>query len=1380
MKRVDGLWVTAAVLGIAATVGVSTNQTKPPSDSPPVLAKKTTKSSTHPNTPAVEALARGPCPDIEKLLQTFFLVDEKEIVAPGSCYPGETRQQPNSSTLQGQAQQLRFIIATVPDPLHTHFPLIFDRSTEAIEEAAQDDGYVYDSSWLPWETEKNSYVRIDDEDKAQERKEQQEDQPGILLFRRSLHGQNPHLRPFEYGLAVLIVGEEPTGGIHRRQFENAVEWVAALQPHTDAADWPPPLQILGPSFSGSIPSLVELLRSEADNLAEHSSPNLRIFSGSVTSSSGVGWLNKVAALDLTRLNIQFRSFQHSGNVDLDRYCRYMYAAGTDPATLAIVSEDETAFGGEYNRGDAGSSPCRPEQPVKTRDGAGSAKKLDRPKKEGPVYLYYPRDIATLRAAYQSQSIFSQSAAPSGGGAPRHTLQTDLADPEGNDHDTIRSYSGDQTALSQEAELQQMVSLMRAHRTEYIVLRSSNPVDQLFLSHFFRLSYPQGRIVIVGSDLLLRRETGASGLNGVMTLTTYPLLPWEQDWTRPLFPGREPIFLDTSRGRFHSHRAFTNDGVEGAYIAARFLLHQSTIPHPEREITSPMATAATLQADGLESAENGFVPSNCIEDLNLPDYAAPFWMKNPREEPCRHPPTWLSVLGDGGFWPVAVMDFPTNLGSKDPPDIPDLKEKETLPTRMWHTFTSIYWSVTFFFGGQGLTGSMPQAWLGMPPSMKLLMLAGLFWAVFHALCCCRASITVKPAHRAHFVRPHCTPIPNQATPEQPKCHKTYLERQQNSHRALILFGSILVALLPIALAWGYGEMWQGGEPLPNPWIYRAFLPLIWFIVGFAVCANAWVEDNLFKRGDHAPSRATAWKKINIFARRFKAWTRTRRVPPEVWRSFIIYTGLSLILYWCLDFFLDGALNDANRIPTYWRAINLTAGVSPLVPLVSLIAGLYGWFWYSLQGLALFGEDRPQLPAADSLAIIRKKQGGRREHKDDLLRMLSRDWAGDKIEQLGSPFTLSVSIVAGACFFGLIAMGCWLFGVPPIRNLGSRAYSVIFCLWLDLCISMLLANAWQFLRVWLRLRHMLQFLDKLPLRRTLAAFKGFSWGSAWKMSGNVLDMRYKLIFRQMESLAHLRQSLLEWEQHRWSSFAKLSVCKDASATEIPSACDWIDTLDRTRRDRATFAKWYSLHWDGWKARRMSGLKSVQQSLAAAAALMLTQLLIPTWREESDSIVLDQAGKGEESGGNKTDSGTPSANALPAHIRNAEELVGMVYMAFIQNILGRMRSLAMGMVCVFISITVAVASYPFDPRPVLSSVVVVLFVILGATITFVYSQMHRDPTLSNMTGTTPGELGSDFWFKLIGFGVGPVLGLVASVFPEFTGFIFSWVQPGLASLK
>jgi H+/gluconate symporter-like permease len=76
--------------------------------------------------------------------------------------------------------------------------------------------------------------------------------------------------------------------------------------------------------------------------------------------------------------------------------------------------------------------------------------------------------------------------------------------------------------------------------------------------------------------------------------------------------------------------------------------------------------------------------------------------------------------------------------------------------------------------------------------------------------------------------------------------------------------------------------------------------------------------------------------------------------------------------------------------------------------------------------------------------------------------------------------------------------------------------------------------------------------------------------------------------------------------------------------------------------------------------------------------------------------------------------------------------------------------------------------------------LFLVLGAVIVVVYAQMHRDTTLSNVTDTTPGELGTEFWVKLIGFGVGPVLGLLATAFPELTGALLSWVQPGLDSMK
>jgi len=61
-----------------------------------------------------------------------------------------------------------------------------------------------------------------------------------------------------------------------------------------------------------------------------------------------------------------------------------------------------------------------------------------------------------------------------------------------------------------------------------------------------------------------------------------------------------------------------------------------------------------------------------------------------------------------------------------------------------------------------------------------------------------------------------------------------------------------------------------------------------------------------------------------------------------------------------------------------------------------------------------------------------------------------------------------------------------------------------------------------------------------------------------------------------------------------------------------------------------------------------------------------------------------------------------------------------------------------------------------------------------------MHRDATLSHVTNTKPGELGSDFWFKVLGFGLAPLLGLLTTVFPSISDFVFSWLQPGLQSIK
>lgn len=1364
MAREGGLWVTAAVLGIAATLGVSTHKTQ---EFPAPGVERSADKSAHPTAHLTKALDKEACSDLEKLIRAFMLVDEDAVVAPASCNMGGQPSKTQDIFLE-RLKKLQFVIAVLPDPLHTHFPLAFDRFTEAIQEAARDERFVYDSSWLPWQTEAGVYQTYADEKLAKDEKEKREDQPGLLLFRGAVHTTAAITEhdPFIGGLAVFVVAEEPTAGIHRAQFVNALRWIAALQPEQPFGN---SVRILGPSFSGSIPSLAQLLAEQAPLLQKRAAADVRIFSGNVSSTVAVDWLQqRLQEKDLKPVQVKFRSFQNSNNVDLDRFCRYVFANGMEPSSVAIVSEDETAFGSEYNRGSPDESPCRPEKPGTA---VANDSKVSEPKRGGPVYLYYPRDIASLRAAYQSQSIFSQGQGDAGQAGSRHTLQADIADPGGEDHDTIRSYSANQMAVSQEAALLDMVSIMRAHDTQFIVLRSSNPLDQLFLSHYFRMTYPRARIIIAGSDLLLSRETGLSGLSGIMTLTTYPLLPWGQDWTRHftssgLYPpkGDQDSRL---RNRFHSHRIFTNQGAEGTYVALRFLLHPMLIG--KDDVTEADATDAATRADGETDAKAGFVPSNCEPTLfTLPEYGEPSWVNKPREFPCAHPPTWLSVLGDGGFWPIAAMDFPTDLGKPGPQPIPDLNQTNKDGNRWNRSIHSIAFSGRALLTAGGDAFNSKQAWPEISTSMQLALLLSFVWACYHTLCCLRGSVTAKPAHRAHFVKPNTDSAD----------HPGDLQIRQRNYDALMLLGTVLIVLVPILLAWGYGAMWVGGEPLSHPWAYRAFLPLVWMIAGFGLCANIWLGQFLVNPQVAIPNNARLWKRfelqLSLLRDSFKHAAHTWRV----WQTFLLYCMLSVLLYWFVDFFLDTILNDANRIPTYLRAMDLTTGVSPLVPLVALVLGLYAWFWCALGGLALFNEDRPRLPTLASLEFT-PPQGGA---PISVLSMFSSEGIAEPLERRCSPFALGFVVPGVVIFLFLVLAGGSLFGWPPIRSLGSPWYSLLFCLWLALSMSTLLASAVQFVFVWLGLRNLLLFLDRLTMRRTFESFTGFSWGSVWKMGGGVLDVRYKLFSRQMETVNHLRESLLEWQTRRNAGQAGAmyaNPCPDIEPqSSMPSVCDSIQALDDLGKKLFAFASWYSGYWNDSSRRYTPGLEEMQLWLAGFAGTMTSHLLLPAWREESGSPLLDRLDKGKDDKESKEKK--DGTVVVPTHIRNAEELVGLVYMAFIQNILGRLRSLVLGMVWVFLSITIAIASYPFDPRPLLSSMVLGLFTVLALTVTIVYSQMHRDATLSRMTDTTPGELGVEFWMKLFGLGLGPALGVLAAVFPEFGGYLMSLLGPGLAALR
>jgi hypothetical protein len=202
------------------------------------------------------------------------------------------------------------------------------------------------------------------------------------------------------------------------------------------------------------------------------------------------------------------------------------------------------------------------------------------------------------------------------------------------------------------------------------------------------------------------------------------------------------------------------------------------------------------------------------------------------------------------------------------------------------------------------------------------------------------------------------------------------------------------------------------------------------------------------------------------------------------------------------------------------------------------------------------------------------------------------------------------------------------------------------------------------------------------------------------------------------------------------------------------------------------------DNKNAAGVAALRAVQEEFASIAAMAAKTILIPSWQTETDSLIFSRPNAKRVDEDNNA--GPVLSDKIPAHVVAAEEFFVLPYLGFIQNVLGRIRTIVLSSLCLFVATTLAVSSYPFDPLPILSGIFLAVFLVVGTTMIVIYAGMHRDATLSYITGSVPGELGGEFWRQLITFGAGPLLGLLTTLFPSITEFVITWLQPGSQAMK
>jgi hypothetical protein len=557
--------------------------------------------------------------EINALVQRFLYGREVAGHLPPTNLPGD----------------LRIAIATVPDPVHTHLSLQFDRTLEAIQQAAQDQGYTYDSSWLPWTMRGAEYSSYSDVNAEARETAARERCPGIILFRRNMYTPSPgNCRdeqagapagsedPYKCGMVVLVVGEEPTAGLNIVEWNNALGWIKqyAKEDRKDKS-----LRILGPVFSGSIPSFVRALHDLDRSSTFFTS--ILLYSGRIRGCASWRWLQVMLgkqAQPAFKLPLRAADFEENDARQIDHFYRYLLDRGHSISEVAILSEDETAYGGLPDaKPDAKLPDGAPKEPLPcvTREADTETHTNTNTLDNRPVHLYYPRDISAIRSAYQEQSIFSSESAPNSAAAPHTVLLPEPSQSPGQHNDTIEPLSGQNLALTEEAQLYGIVSICKTHGIRFIVLRSTNDLDYLFLARFFHHAYPTAYLVTTGSDMLFGREVDSTEFRGVLALSNYPLMPRGQDWT-----------LQTNNVPQHAHRVFGSYTMEGTYLATRFLIRDAP---PVRDELQPYTHRGSP---------------------DLPDYAPPFWDFTEKDGT---PSTWLAVIGRGGYWPLALLDQPSS-------------------------------------------------------------------------------------------------------------------------------------------------------------------------------------------------------------------------------------------------------------------------------------------------------------------------------------------------------------------------------------------------------------------------------------------------------------------------------------------------------------------------------------------------------------------------------------------------------------------------------------------------------------------------------------------------------------------------------------------------
>jgi hypothetical protein len=1268
--------------------------------------------------------------------------------------------------------QTRYLIACLPDPQDSSSGYRFDSLIDAIQRAAETQGYVLDRYYYPWShkgpaksssmlapfdvevqgplTEKGSgkaAVRFSAQGKPSKGTGRTDPKqwPGLLLFRDAQHHRL---------LQVFLVGETATAGTHKQAFTASLNLIG--KSHEYSSDHDHTVRILGPHFSGSQVSLERTLRAWAD--APHQkacSPKFTIISGSAT------------AVDKGKLEascpphrVTFLATAIPDEEVLKATLRYLGVAEASCQSLrlkrriAVVYESNTTFGSDTMS--------------KLQEDCEKGK----PTGHKPAFFPFPLHVSEVRSAYQQTSGPTKNDTlnlPSFGSKLRFPLTS------GRPRDTEPSLDPGMTAVTTERILGTMLNTIARERFRYALILASDVKDKLFLASLLRQRCPEVRLVLLGNDLLFTHRDFSASLRGAIVGSTYPLYARNQHWSVPTH--------DAS----HRHIIFPGEQEQGYYNATVALL-------------CPSDSAALLE------------------------YGPPFsHLAKVEEAALLRPPVWVSIVGQGGPLPLAAVPlkpsdpsahyvFPRQEGTMGEGAFQPLHPTLWIIPVLGVTLLLIYLFFFYFSVLWGKAGETEEARWEMQqlfwPRKDSPGAGRLRWRQRFYTFICLTSVLVLYAYLTFIwlIPFSCRWMYGEDVVQMPPWHWIVPTVLASLLLLVVVAFVFLGVLRPAGQAWGWRPVLVSLLLLVAVpviiWVVMSLsggalvlVSLVLLVVAFGGIWHKWpsIRDGARRwlprkahptTGDQRHGKATGSKPV-----RRKGEPRGEegnhpakdkgspaqpggktngRLGLVLLRALV---SLFLLVVLAIYYFTNGQPAPRPALPGEWllffeRATSLASGVSPVAPVFLLAMAFCLWGYVQLKRLYLLGPPHQvESPFPRSTIPIEDYFGQVNDCHDQLKGDLT--FPERALERTGA------LVIWVALFFTFSRLAKRF--VPSVEGVWTESLILLGLSGLALLIGYGWLHLW---KVWKSIRELLETIALLP--RNL--------GEAFKRIPQAVT---GLFGPYLSSERPGRKGQLKARQERFGQFARdysrvqphLERALDQGANKVtreltaliqtihgvPPAKDGPGPADLRAAALACFTLLWRIWSDPALAERFAEPPTPSPAEAAPAGT-------------PPAVQGEKRGQAGPATGGSSAGGEVAADKLVRDwLTRVQDFVALEVTVYLSQFFVHLRNLILFLTVAPFLMLLAVTSYPFQPQGLWLLLAVTLIGVGTATVIWIIIQIERNEVVSHILSTTPNRLNFHWYFlgQLLVYAA-PLLGIVIAASSEVSDLVHSLVDPLIQALR